>query len=148
MYMVFTTIALLEVAIESWPEWDLNHDHWIPFRRSNRLSYQAMSSTHTQSQLCTATLISSFAQCPISFRLLPSSVATFILTEIFLSNHVSEAEWFDTYGIHHWSIIRSNYRKLVNAILVNAIVRLPHRRSGDSHICIYIYFRFIYIYKL
>ena len=27
MYMVFTTAALLEVAIESWPEWDLNHDH-------------------------------------------------------------------------------------------------------------------------
>ena len=27
MYMVFTTEALLEVAIESWTEWDLNHDH-------------------------------------------------------------------------------------------------------------------------
>ena len=34
--MVFTTEELFEVAIESWPEWDLN-----------RLSYQAMSSTHT-----------------------------------------------------------------------------------------------------
>ena len=30
-------------------------------------------------QLCTATPISSFVQCQISFRLLPSSVATFIL---------------------------------------------------------------------
>ena len=35
------------------------HDHWIPFRRSNWLSYQAMSSTRSQSQLCTATPISS-----------------------------------------------------------------------------------------
>ena len=34
--MVFTTEELFEVAIESWPEWDLN-----------QLSYQAMSSTHT-----------------------------------------------------------------------------------------------------
>ena len=25
--MVFTTEEFLEVAIESWPEWDLNHDH-------------------------------------------------------------------------------------------------------------------------
>ena len=24
MYMVFTTEGLFEVAIESWPEWDLN----------------------------------------------------------------------------------------------------------------------------
>ena len=40
IYMVFTTEGLLEVA-----------------RRSNHLSYQAMSSTATQSQLCTATPI-------------------------------------------------------------------------------------------
>ena len=48
------------------------------FRHSNRLSYQAMSSTRTQSQICTAAPISSFVQCQISFRLLPSSLATFI----------------------------------------------------------------------
>ena len=54
------------------------HDHWIPLRHSNRLSYQAMSSTRTQSQFYTATPISSFVQCHISFRLLPSSVPTFI----------------------------------------------------------------------
>ena len=65
--MVFTTEGLLEVAIESWPEWDLNPG-----------PHQAMSSTPTQSKLCTATPISSFSQCPISFRLLPSSVTTFI----------------------------------------------------------------------
>ena len=76
--MVFTTEGLFKVAIESWPEWDLNPPPLIPFRRSNRLSFQAMSSTRTQNQLCTTTPISSFAQCPISFRLLLSSVATFI----------------------------------------------------------------------
>ena len=58
--------------------------HWIPFRRSNRLSYQALSSTHFHSQLCTATTISSFLQCQISCRPLPPSVATYILSEIFL----------------------------------------------------------------
>ena len=52
------------------------------FRSSKQLSYQAMSST--QSQLCTATSISSFVQCYISFQLLSSSVATFILIESFL----------------------------------------------------------------
>ena len=80
------------------------------------MSYHTMSSTRTQNHLCTAgTPISSFAHCPISFRLLPSSVATFVLIEVFLrySNHVSVAEWSDTYGIHHWRIIWSSYRKLV-----------------------------------
>ena len=43
--MVFTTEGFLEVAIESWPEWDLNPR---PLR---------MSSTRSQSQLCTATPI-------------------------------------------------------------------------------------------
>ena len=77
--MVFTTEGLFEVAIESWPKWLWTHDHWIPFRFSNQLSYQALSSTRTQSQLCTATSVSLFVQCPISFHLLPSSCATFIL---------------------------------------------------------------------
>ena len=45
IYMVFTTDGFLEVAIESWPEWDLNPR---PLR---------MSSTRSQSQLCTATPI-------------------------------------------------------------------------------------------
>ena len=40
-------------------------------------------------------------QCQISLRLLPSSVATF-----------SVAEWNDAYGIHHWRILWSSYRKL------------------------------------
>ena len=83
--MVFTTEGFFEVAIESWPEWDLNPRLRNSVQTSNRLSYQAMSSTRTQSQLCTATPISSFVQCKVSFRLLPSSAATFILIEIFLS---------------------------------------------------------------
>ena len=36
---------------------------------NNQQSYQALSSTCTQSQPCTATLISSFVQCQISFQL-------------------------------------------------------------------------------
>ena len=65
---------------------------WVRFEptttkfRSDTLTdwtnYQAMSSTHTQSQPCTATPTSSFALSPISFRLLPSLATTFILTEI------------------------------------------------------------------
>ena len=51
--------------------------HCILCIRANQLSYQVMSSTHTQSQLYTFTPISSFVQCHISFWLLPSSVATF-----------------------------------------------------------------------
>ena len=82
VYMVFTTDGFFEVAIETWPEWDLTTE--IPFRRSNRLSYQAMSYTRTQSQLRTATAISLFVQYhTYHFGCLPSSVATFILIEVF-----------------------------------------------------------------
>ena len=53
IYIFTTEGRIFEVAIESWPEWDR------PFRRSNRLSSQAMKSTRTESQFCTATSISS-----------------------------------------------------------------------------------------
>ena len=90
----------------------------MPFRRSNRLSYQTMSSTRTQSQLCIATPISSFAQCPISSGLLLSSLTTFILILKFSwGNHVSVVEWPDTYGIHQWTIIWSSYRKLAWVVI-------------------------------
>ena len=59
IYIYITTDRFLQVAIGSWPLWDLTPDQWIPFRRSNRLRYQAMSSSGTQSQLCTASRISS-----------------------------------------------------------------------------------------
>ena len=41
IYMVFIygIEGFFEVAIESWPEWDLNLQPRIPFRRSNWLSY-------------------------------------------------------------------------------------------------------------
>ena len=84
-YMVFTTEEFIEAAIKSWSEWDLNLRPLNSFRPSNRLGCQAMSLTRTQSQLCTATPIPSFVQCQVSFRLLSSSFATFILMEIFLN---------------------------------------------------------------
>ena len=59
--MVFTPEGLFEVAIESW---------------SNRLSYQAMSSTLTQSQLYS---YSNFIVC---------SVSDFISAIAFFSHHV------------------------------------------------------------
>ena len=52
--------------------------------RSDQLSSEAMSSTRSQNQLCTATLISSFAQCHISFRLLAWPVTAFALIKILL----------------------------------------------------------------
>ena len=39
---------VFEGAIESWLQWDLNPQTLIPFRHSNRLSYQAMRSTYSK----------------------------------------------------------------------------------------------------
>ena len=57
IYMVSITEGFLEVAIEVSLSGIWTHDRWIPFRRSNRLSYQNMSSTRSQSQPFTATPI-------------------------------------------------------------------------------------------
>ena len=51
--------GFLEVVIESWIRGIWTHDHWVPFRCSNRLSYQAVSSTWSQNQLCTISSLSS-----------------------------------------------------------------------------------------
>ena len=46
------------------------------------------------------------------FGFLNSTVAKFILIDVFLGNHMSIAEWATTYRIHHWHILRSSYRKV------------------------------------
>ena len=43
-----------------------------------------MSSIRTQSQLSTVNPIPPLVQCQVSFRLLPPTVAAFVLNEIFL----------------------------------------------------------------
>ena len=75
--MVFTNKELFEVATESWPEWDLKSQPLNSIHTLKPTSYQAMSSTRTQSQLCAAIPISSFVQYHISIGLLPLSVITF-----------------------------------------------------------------------
>ena len=74
--MVFITEGFFEVAIESWPGWDLNP------RPLN--SVQMLYPTELSGQLCTATPISWFVQCHISFRLLSASVVTFVFNRNFL----------------------------------------------------------------
>ena len=78
IYMVFTTDVFFEVAIESWPELDLNPRPLNSVSRSNRLNYQVMSATRAKNQLCTATSISCLLSATFRFGCLPSSVATFI----------------------------------------------------------------------
>ena len=56
-YGIFSTEGFLEVAIESWPKWGLNPRPLSSDQWSNRQSYQAMSSTRSQNELCTATPI-------------------------------------------------------------------------------------------
>ena len=68
MHVTFTTERFWIVAIASWLQWDFNPWSLNYFRRSNRLSYQDMSSTPNQSQLCTATPIRSlFSVCTFHF---------------------------------------------------------------------------------
>ena len=67
----------LEVSFENFLSGIWIRHHWVPCRRSNRLSYQATSSTLFQCEDCTATSLSYFVRCRTSFWLLSSSVAMF-----------------------------------------------------------------------
>ena len=85
---------------------------WIPFKRCNRLSYQAMGSSHSQSQLWRATRISSLCSVlTFHFSLCSRQSPHLLEAKSRTGNHVA-AEEIDTYGIHHCSIFRSSYRKL------------------------------------
>ena len=95
------------------------------------MSYQAMSSTRTQGQLSTATLILLFVQCQILFRLLLSSVITKL--KFSWGNHMNVVEWTDTHGIHHWRIVWISYRKLATHICVYVCVYIY------TCVCIYMY---------
>ena len=77
------------------------HDHWIPFRCSNQLSYHAISLTCTQTNLCRAAPIPLFAQCQILFWQLPSSVGPSVVKKT------------DKGCILHWEFLWSSYRELV-----------------------------------
>ena len=44
------------------------------------------------------------------FSLLPLLYVTFALIEFFKGNHMSLAEWSETYAIHDWMIIRKSSR--------------------------------------
>ena len=71
-----------------------------------------MNSTRTQSQLCIATAISSFAQCHISFRLLPSSDIYQTFMQALLSTAIfsERLSFFNVYEVsrfrspYHWNM--------------------------------------------
>ena len=46
------------------------------------------------------------------FGRLPLSVATFIESKFCVGNHMSVAEWSDTYGVYLWRILWSSFSKL------------------------------------
>ena len=94
--------GFLEVAIESWAEWDLNPwPHWIPFRRSNRPSYHAMSSSRSKSQLCVATPISSLCSVfTFHFGLSLRHLAHLPQVKSRTGNHVSSGmNWYIWYSL-------------------------------------------------
>ena len=69
------------------------HDRWIPFRHPNRLSSQAMSLTHSATQLCTATQFHCWFSVKFHFGYcLHHSARLFSLTFAW-GNHMSVAKW-------------------------------------------------------
>ena len=113
-HMVFTTDRFSEVAIENWPKWDLNPQSlnsvqmlWpteLSGHEFNSHSYPALYSYSNFIVYSVSHFISAVYLCQSPH--LFSSVLS-------VGNHMSVAESADTYGIHHWQILWSSYRKLV-----------------------------------
>ena len=81
--MVFITEGFLEVAIESWPEWDLNPrpPNFVQTLLPTDLSDHEFNS-RSEPTLHSYSNFTSLFSVHISFRPLPSSVAIFALSEI------------------------------------------------------------------
>ena len=99
LYIVFTTEGFLEVAIEVGLSGIWTQDHWIPFRCSNQLSSQMMSSTRSQIQLCTATpILSHCSVFTFHFGLCLRQSQHLLLAKFCTSNNVSSRmTWYIWY---------------------------------------------------
>ena len=99
IYIVFTTEGFLEVAIEVGLSGIWTQDHWIPFRCSNQLSSQMMSSTRSQIQLCTATpILSHCSVFTFHFGLCLRQSQHLLLAKFCTSNNVSSRmTWYIWY---------------------------------------------------
>ena len=99
IYIVFTTEGFLEVAIEVGLSEIWTQDHWIPFRCSNQLSSQMMSSTRSQIQLCTATpILSHCSVFTFHFGLCLRQSQHLLLAKFCTSNNVSSRmTWYIWY---------------------------------------------------
>ena len=91
--MLFTTEGLYEVAMKVGLRGTWTQDQWIPFQRSNQLSYLAMSSSRNQSQLYIATPISLFVQYKVSFDCCLWQLQCLFWLKFSWGNHMSVAEW-------------------------------------------------------
>ena len=122
--MVFTTdgFLFLEETIEIWSEWDLNSRPMNSVQSSYRLSYTLYltASIRTQSWVQFALRTNFvqllqfhlYVQCS-HFSLASASVSRHICFKQNLAQVITlVAKWINEYGIHHWRIPRSSYRKL------------------------------------
>ena len=92
----------------------------------------------------------------VSFRSLPSSVASFAFKRSLAQIITLVAEWFDTYGAHHWRIFRSSYKKLAwvwfeatttefrSDAVTDWGIRLWVQLALSVYISVYTYISFIY----
>ena len=108
IFVYMYTEGVFEVAVESWPEWDLNPRPLNTESLSDALTDGAM---RPWVQLA---LRANFVQV-LQFHLLFSVLFHFgycllqsprlFELKVFWGNHMSVAAWVDTYGIHHWRIL-------------------------------------------
>ena len=108
IYMVFITEGFFEVAIESWP------DTTIEFRSDALTDWAIRPWVQLALRANFVQLLQFHRLFSVTFHFgycLRQSPRLFS-SNFCWGNHMSVAEWVDTYGIHHWRILWSSYRKL------------------------------------
>ena len=98
----------------------------------------------------------------VSFRSLPSAVASFAFKPSLAQVITLVAKWIDTYGAHHWKIFRSSYKKLAwvwfeatstefrSDAVTDWGIRLWVKLALSLSLCIYIwiYFYILHIFSI
>ena len=118
IHMVFATEGLLEGAVDSWPQSDLNppplnsiqtlqpnelSGHWIQL--AFRANLVQLLQFHLYVQCSRFILAFAFVHRRVCFK---RTLAQVIVAESFVAT-----ESFSAYGIQHWQIFRSSYRKII-----------------------------------
>ena len=157
IYMIFINEGFLEVAVQSWPEWDLNpRQTGFHSDALTNLAIRPWVHLTLRANLVQLLQLHLIVQC---WRFI--SAIAFVSRHICFKRNLAQVitlvvEWIDTYDIHHWRIFRSieswpewdlNPRPLNSVQTLEPTELSDHEFNSHSESTLYSYFNFISLFS-